>query len=381
MNVALNLLQLSPGRTEGIVTYVRQLAALVPEPMGENRLIILQQPGLDLGSIDTNKIKVICLERPRIILRIIGRGLTLLGLNSPFTFKNRIHSIIDRNKIDIVHYPFSSIPAEDMELNSKIVLSIMDLQHEYLPELFSTKELKSRRAVFLKSAQKADIIISISDYTKKTIVEKFNIPEAKITTIPLAGDTSPTPKNVAGLPNDYMFFPAADWHHKNHMKLLEALGQLKNNGFNGKLVLTGHRSEKAEAIHTKIAKLGLTDDVIDLGSVSFDELAYVFSKAKMLIYPSRFEGFGIPPLEAMSIGLPVACSGTTSLPEIVGDAAEMFNPESVDEIVASILKVWDDKTYRAKLKAAGYKQAAKFSWKRTAEDTYKVYRETYEKNK
>lgn len=381
MKIAINLLQLSPGRTEGVVTYVRELVRLLPNYMEDNELYILQQPGLKFEGIDTSRVNIVRLERPLFIFRAIGRLLAMAGLKFPFSYKNRVQSIIDRNDIDIMHYPLSAIPPEDMELKVKVVLSIMDLQHEYYPELFSAIDLKSRRAIYERSAKRADHIISISGFTSKSIEEKFNITDDKITTVPLAGGLSASPYRVGGLPKDFMLLPAADWHHKNHIKLFDTFKLIKNQGFEGKLVLTGFRSSNATALHEHIKALGLGKDIIDLGPVSFDQLAYIFKQARMLIYPTLFEGFGIPALEAMSVGLPVACSNTTSLPEIVGNAAETFDPESTDEIAAAIMKVWSDEAYRAKLVERGYKQAAKFSWENTAKQTYQVYKDVYEQTK
>lgn len=380
MKVAINISQLSPGRPEGVVTYAKQLIACLSDICSEGELVVIKQRGLDIGKTST-KVKFIEINPPSIIERLSDKLIAASHVYLITPRAKKLAKILKINHIDIIHYPFSTIPPGELKLSAPKVLSIMDLQHEYFPELFSAIDLRNRNELFGQSAICANRIITIANFTKKTIVEKLSIPGSKIDTIHLAGDLSENPKEVPNLPNEYMLFPAADWRHKNHMRLFDALAGLKAQGFKGKLVLTGFRAGNAARLDEHIEELGLKDDVIDLGPVSFDELAYVFGRAKMLIYPTLFEGFGLPALEAMSVGLPVACSNTTSLPEIVGDAAETFNPESVDAIAASIQKVWSDDDYRATLIKRGYKQAAKFSWENTAKQTYEVYRKVYEQTK
>lgn len=372
MKVAINLLQLPPGRVEGVVTYAKKLVENLPPYFKDGELILLRQPGLDLGELDP-KITVLELDPPSFMARAINKLMTMGHLRVTSSHARQLTKTLAKHNVDMVHYLLSTIPATDFSFKVPFVLTFHDMQHEFQPENFSANELIQRRGAFKPSTERADKIIAISNDVARSLTQKFKTPSKKITVIYEAGDISKTPKEVSNLPKEYMFYPAADWKHKNHVRLLEAVAKLNKDGFEAQLVLTGFRSERAAVIQKSINELGIEHLVTDLGPVTSDELAYVYRHAKMLICPSRFEGFGLPPLEAMSIGVPVACSNTTSLPEIVGDAAETFNPDSIDEIVASISKVWNDKTYRAKLIAAGKKQAAKFSWQRMAEETHKVY--------
>lgn len=380
MRVAINLLQLTPGRVEGVVTYAKKLLENLPMYFEEGELVVLRQTGLDLGQLDP-KIVVIELSSPSFLSRAYNKLLAISGLKVTSVAARQLVRILNKHNIDLVHYPLSTIPATDFSLNIPIILSFMDMQHEFQPENFSAAELMHRRTAFKPSAERADKIISISQHATQSLIDKFGIPAEKIETIYLAGDLSNKQKKVDGLPKDYMFYPAADWPHKNHLRLLEVIRKLKDEGFGGKLVLSGFRSDKAAVIHNKIQELQLEDAVVDLGPLSFEELAYVHKHAKMLICPSRFEGFGIPPLEAMSAGTPVACSNTTSLPEVVGDAALTFNPESADEIKMVIEKLWNDKKLREQLIEKGHKQVKKFSWQKMAKETHKVYEAVYEQQK
>lgn len=380
MRVAINLLQLPPGRVEGVVTYAKKLIENLPSYIQDGEVVIIKQPDLDLGLIDA-KIKVIDLGSSSMLSRILNKIMTQTRVRFYTADYYQLLKALKKHNIDIVHYLLSTIPASDFLLKQPIILSFMDMQHEFQPENFSAAELAQRRSIFGPSAKRADKIISISSHATQSLIEKFKIPASKIKTIYLAGDLSKKLQKVPGLPKDYLFYPAADWTHKNHFRLLDAMAKLKNEGFDGHLVLTGFRSGKAAAIHARIKELKLEGAVTDLGPVSFEEMAYLHKHAKMLVCPSRFEGFGIPPIEAMSVGTPVACSNTTSLPEVVGDAAITFDPESVDEIKAAILKVWNDKALRAELIKRGYKQVKKFSWQTMAKQTYDVYKEVYAKTK
>lgn len=380
MKVAINLLQLPPGRVEGVVTYARKLIENLPAYCTDGELIVIRQPGLDLGALDPS-VTVIDVEPPSFSSRAINRFLTMSRLRVMPYGTWKLSRLLKSHDVDMVHYLLSTIPASDFSLKLPIILSFMDMQHEFQPENFSQAELIQRRSTFRPSAERADKIISISQHATQSLIEKFKIPASKITTIYLAGDLSKKLKKVPGLPKEYLFYPAADWTHKNHLRLLDAMAQLKAEGFEGHLVLTGFRSEKAAAIHAHIKKLDIEDQVTDLGPVTFDELAYVHRHAKMLVCPSRFEGFGIPPIEAMSAGTPVACSNTTSLPEVVGEAAITFDPESVKEIKEAIKKLWNDKNLRDELIKRGHKQAKKFSWEIMAQQTYNVYKEVYAKSK
>lgn len=379
--IAIDISQLNPGRTEGVMTYIKKLVGSLQSMCDDRQLFIIAQPNMDLGEIDPNKVQVIDFPAPSSAERVFNKFMSLTRVHWATARTKQLQTILAANNVDIIHYPFSTIPPNDFALKTPIILSIMDVQHEFLPELFAKSQLLTRRASFGPSAKRADYCISISDYTKQSVERLFGLSPDKMVTIPLAGDVSKTPKVPNGLPKKYMYLPAGNWAHKNHQKLFEALTRLKSKGFDGKLVLTGLRSPNQIDLLQLAKDMGVDDLVVDKGQVTFDEVGGIYSQARMLIYPTLFEGFGIPALEAMSIGLPVACSNTTSLPEIVGDAAETFNPDSVDEIASSIQKVWFDDIYRATLTKRGYVQAAKFSWEHTAEQTYNVYKEVYAKVK
>ena len=375
MKVALNLLQLAPGRPEGAATYVRELVAQFDKLSTEDHFFVLVQPGLDLPPLRVKSpVTIIPVAAPR-SLSLAGRAVRKLARKFGAANAKTLDGTLEQHQIDAVHYPFSTIPESDQALKLPVILSVMDLQHEYFPELFSTQDLANRRAAFGPSAKRADAVIAISNYTKQSLVWKIGLPEKKVSVIYLDGDLSTTPDVSLALPKEFMYYPAADWAHKNHLALFEAMKQLKDAGKPCPcLVLTGVVSDRLPKLQIAIHTSGLDDKIVHLGQVTYDQVAGIYARAKLLIYPSQFEGFGIPVLEAMRAGVPVACSNTTSVPEVAGQAAELFDPSDVSAIAQSIDRVWNDPSYARKLVIAGKQQAAKFSWSRCATETLAVYK-------
>jgi len=178
-----------------------------------------------------------------------------------------------------------------------------------------------------------------------------------------------------GLDRPFLYYPAATWPHKNHLSLLEAVRMLKeSHGFDGELVLTGISKGAHRAIMDEIRRMGVEGMVRILGYLPPDELPYVYNLARLMVFPSLFEGFGIPLVEAMASGCPVICSNVTSIPEVVGDAAVLFDPQSPEEIATAIWSVWNDDTELSLMKERGLARSRMFSWEETARKTVEVYR-------
>jgi glycosyltransferase involved in cell wall biosynthesis len=270
---------------------------------------------------------------------------------------------------DIIHVPFQILRHEFRV--APVVVSIMDIQHEYFPEYFGEDELASRRSSYLDSITAADHVIAISNFTKETLVEKLNIDSRKITVVHLSHDASIfhdaiSSSDTLSLPQRYFYYPAATWKHKNHIRLIHAFSKYRKETKDhaAKLVFSGVRKAGSDPIQKRIQKLGLEKQIIWLGHIDRALLPHVYKQALGLVYPSEFEGFGIPLLEAMAVGCPVAASDCTSIPEIAGAAAMYFDPTNVSEIVAAMKILGGSSSKRAKLIAAGLKQAKLFSQKR-----------------
>jgi glycosyltransferase involved in cell wall biosynthesis len=165
------------------------------------------------------------------------------------------------------------------------------------------------------------------------------------------------------------------WPHKNHGNLLKALKILRVLGaFDGRLVLTGIDHHTSAEVTAEIERLGLDDVVKVLGFLPYEELPYLYNLARAMVFPSLFEGFGIPLVEAMACGCPVVCSDRTSVPEVAGTVGVLFDPASPADIAEKILSVWNDEDRLSVLRQRGIARAREFTWEETAWKTLDVYR-------
>lgn len=291
---------------------------------------------------------------------------------------------------DLVHSVCSYIHP-DLEAFPN-VLTMCDLQHVHLPGFFSEEELRTRQHLYERSSRRARHVICISEHTRQDLHRTYGIPLEKMTTvwvIPSRAAWTPLPPGRArallrgmGLePGRFFFFPAHPWAHKNHARLLEALALVaKDLPADVRLVLTGRAFPPDHPARVVLAADGgrLEKRVVHLGYRSSLEIRALYGGALALVFPSLFEGFGMPVAEAMIAGCPVACANTTSLPEIAGDAAALFDPQNVSDIAATLLRLGTDAGLRDELRAAGTRRRGMFSARDAAVKTLSVYRQAFE---
>ncbi|BCW67711.1 hypothetical protein NicSoilB4_24740 [Arthrobacter sp. NicSoilB4] len=261
---------------------------------------------------------------------------------------------------DVFHVPFAvNVPLPSRSVAT--VQTLCDVQHRDLPHLFSRVERLYRRVFYERTARKADAVVTISDFAKRTIVEHLKISPEKIFTAHLAVDADQFTPNLGDREN-FVFYPARGWAHKNHAVLFDAMRLLQDERPELRLVLTGggldHLIDVPENVEVK-------------GLVPFPELIELYRKAKCLVFPSLYEGFGLPPLEAMASGCPVASSTAGSLPEVCGDAAVMFDPHSPRAIADGIIEAI---ARTSELQIKGFQQVEKFTWDKCAEAHEAAYR-------
>jgi glycosyltransferase involved in cell wall biosynthesis len=249
--------------------------------------------------------------------------------------------------LDVVHFPLTvMIPRVD---TPPAVVTVLDLQHEELPAFFSRAERAYRRAVYGWSVRKSRLVVTISEHAARAVVERYGLPEDRVRAIHLGLDHETfTPEDVTREP--FLLYPARAWPHKNHERLFTAFAELRRRHPELRLVLTAYEGATPPG-------------VTSAGHVSRDELVRLYRTAAGLVFPSLYEGFGQPPLEAMACGCPVASSNAAALPEVCGEAARLFDPTSVEEIV---LAVEDILSAPEAWTARGLARASAFSWERTA---------------
>jgi glycosyltransferase involved in cell wall biosynthesis len=255
------------------------------------------------------------------------------------------------------------------------VLIMPDIQHEYRPEFFSARDLDERRRVYTASARQASHICAISEFTRQTLIERLGIAPERITTTHLAADTVFHPGSAArrdhrrvldkhGLKaGEYLLFPGNTWPHKNHEVAFEALRVLREAyGLDPLLVCTGSPKEAHPELLAKIQDAGLGPRVRFLGYCPLHDMPSLYGGAAALIFPSLFEGFGLPLLEAMWCDCPIVCSNVTSLPEIAADAALLADPRSPEALAHALNRVLTEDELRRTLIARGRKRVRDFSW-------------------
>ena len=254
------------------------------------------------------------------------------------------------------------------------------------PNKYSIKKYFMYRALLPRTIKSADKIIAISHHTKNDIIQHFKIPEDKIKVIhlaanknykPLQGDKINKIKQKYDLNCPFILYVGGLAPNKNVKRLIQAFYKLKKQGINHKLILTGVKRWKYKSIFETIEKLNLQKDVIFTGYVPDEDLPALYNAADLFVYPSLYEGFGLPPLEAMACGTPVITSNTSSLPEVVGDAGIMVNPYDVDELANKMYEVLTNDGLGEELSKKGLERAKLFSWKKCAEEHLKVYEEVY----
>lgn len=292
-----------------------------------------------------------------------------------------------RNPVDILHVQFTSPPFSPC----KIVSTIHDLAFEHLPETFKRRSWMQLRLTVRRTAKKAAHIITVSEYSRRDIIETYGIKAERITVTPEAAPPDFGPVDDAkelqrvrqtyGIVGDYILTVGSIQPRKNIDRLIAAYHHLRVNRPTGKLpklVLTGKCAWLYSETLRTIENYRLEESVIVTGYVPHGDLPALYSGALCFVYPSYFEGFGLPPVEAMSCGTPVIVGNRTSLPEVVGSAGILVDPFDIDSIASAIASLIDDPSLRSSLRAKGLARSAEFSWLETARQTLNVYRKVAE---
>jgi glycosyltransferase involved in cell wall biosynthesis len=252
-----------------------------------------------------------------------------------------------------------------------------DLQHLHLPDFFTPREIARRELTYRTFCERASLVVMMTSWGKQDLVARYGVPPEKVAVVPwgsvLSSYPTPSPDDLAtvrremSLPERFLLFPAQTWPHKNHLGLLEALAVLRDrHGLELTTVCPGKHAEHFERIEARARELGLSDSVRFPGFVSPLELRSLYTLATALVFPSLFEGWGLPVSEALWIGLPVACSAIPSLVDMTGDAALTFDPTNPQEIAESIQRIWNDATLRASLAERGKKRSERFTFDHAA---------------
>lgn len=294
------------------------------------------------------------------------------------TSQKEIYNHLD--KIDIFFCPFGSLSPRPLPIPT--VVTLVDIQEVFFPEFFTTHNLLARQYHYQGSTSLADRVVTISDFSKRTIVKHHRLKMNKVKVAHLCADPRFYKAEEIGrrpdckLPEKFVFYPANHWLHKNHDILLRALVWMKEEkGYLVNAVFTGFDQGSGYQIGKKAKEYGLSEQVFQLGYISVEELAYLYTKAQLLVFPSLFEGFGIPLVEAMAAGCPVLAANTTSLPEVGQESVAYFDPSSAGDLGESIVELLEDEQQYNALRSKGRLRARDFSAAKLADDHLHVFKD------
>jgi glycosyltransferase involved in cell wall biosynthesis len=390
--IAVDLTPILPGGENGgakifVLELLSRIADMAPQTQfvlltqasSHKELAILDRPNMKrlmvVGPVVANSIRQSLMGLATRILPHLPARLRIvvsrLGYKLSTTLKRSgSSSLLQDMSVDLLFCPFTA--PTYFELGIPTVCTIYDLQYKTYPEFFAAEDVAHREHTFIEACRRAAAITAISDYSRDSAITHGSLDPERIRTIHLrmAQRMAPGVENGKAVldrlgltPQRYLIYPANFWKHKNHEMLLTAFGIACHEGLPGdiKLVCTGAPGARQEWLMSAARNMNLGDRVFFPGYLTNIELAALMANCTGVMFPSLYEGFGLPVIEAMAAGVPVACSNTTSLPEVAADAAILFDPRIPTQIAQAMLSLVENKALRALLIQAGLQRAAEFS--------------------
>ena len=301
-----------------------------------------------------------------------------IPFNNPFIRIPSLGLATFKDAIDVLHIQYIAPPI----FRGKMVVVIHDLAYLHFPQCFRRFERFRLRHLIPINARMAKYILTVSEYSKNDLVKTLQIPEDKIIVssngldkkFGVHCDEKDKEKILQkyGISGKYILSVGRLDPRKNLLRLINAFKELKKSGkLPHKLVIIGKEDHMSSEIENAVR--GFENEIIKAGYISDEHLPCIYQSADLFVYPTLFEGFGLPVLEAMACGCPVIASNVASIPEVAGDAAVLVDPESTEEIMNAIDKVVNDRDLRSKMIEKGLKQASGFSWETSARITLDTY--------
>ncbi len=294
-----------------------------------------------------------------------------------------------RRPVDLLHVQYTAPPFAPCP----VVATIHDLSFEHLPQTFKRRSRLQLRLTVRRTARTSERVLVPSEHTRRDIIETYNLPPERVSVTPLAAPAHFAPvldeKEVRRvcrrykIEGDYILAVGSIQPRKNLTRLIAAYADLRRARPHAnlpKLALVGKKAWLYAETLRAIEAYGLGDLTVLTGYVAEGDLPALYTGALCFVYPSYFEGFGLPPLEAMQCGAPVIAGNQTSLPEVVSDAGLLVDPFDKDALVSALARLIDDSDLRARLRVKGMERASHFSWRETARLTLKAYEQSYRGN-
>lgn len=342
-----------------------------------------------LASLNTCHDEFVLLQSRQDSTRIVnGHNISQASLWTPshhWAEQTLLRFEIGRLYLDLLHSP-DFIPP--FRRNCKSVITVHDLAFLLYPH-FLTRESARYYGQIDQAVRNTDHIIAVSESTRQDTIKLLGVSERKITVIHEAAnpiyqqmDKAEACRHVSELYNldrDFILFVSTIEPRKNLPALLQAYRKLLDDyKVSEGLALAGSQGWLSEEVYSLIETLNLDEQVRFLGRVPSEHLVHLYNAARLLVHPSFYEGFGLPPLEAMTCGTPTIVSNVSALPEVVGDAAILVDPHDIDGLTVAMWRALTDEELRASLISKGLKRASLFSWERAAKETLAVYRRVVE---
>ena len=346
--VGIALLTLVPGELGGSETYTRGLLAALADVGELDYRVLLPPVAPDVAPQLPHAVATEYRRARTVPERLLAMS---LAAARPGPLRARLQ------EPDVVHYPLTlRLPT----IARPSVVTLHDVQHLDLPQLFPSTERWFRALAWHRSTRGADRVIVMSEFVRERAIAALGLDPGRVRVVPLGLDHAHLQPGAATR-EPFLFYPARRWPHKNHDRLFEAFATVRRERPELRLVLTGGGDFSSVPAGVEVR-----------GRVPWSELVELLRTASALVFPSIYEGFGLPPLEAMACGCPVACSNAGALPEVVGGAARLFDPYDPAAITEAVLEVLAAPEPWVEL---GFERAARFSWAATARGTEQVYRE------
>lgn len=301
-----------------------------------------------------------------------------------FFFDYFIPAELSNNNIDIFHLPQNGIGLSE-NIHCKKIVTIHDLIPYIMPETVGKSYLNKFLREMPYIINNSDAIITVSEWSKRDICRFFSVDSSKVHVTPLATDVKYKPinkeycynylKNKYNIEDDYILYIGGFSPRKNVRGLVSAFSKIYNDlNKKYKLVIVGPLRDEGLNIKNAFANSNIADALVFTGFADENELPILYSGATAFVYPSFYEGFGLPPLESMSCGTPVITSNLSSIPEVVQDAGFLIDPYSEIELMNALLSLLNDSDLQQKLSSLSLKRANEFSWQETARKTLEVYK-------
>jgi glycosyltransferase involved in cell wall biosynthesis len=359
----------------GNETYIRNLIKALAAIDSENRYTIyLAQPD---AAVEWRE--GFARQFPNFRIRLLPKPTPIVRVPVFLAYELR------RRPVDVLHVQYTAPPF----CPAPVVATIHDLAFEHLPETFTRRGSLQLKLTVRRTARRAARIATVSEYSRQDLLRTYGLPPEKVvvtyngveshfTPDPAGPDEAAAIRARFQIGREYLLAVGSLQPRKNLVRLIRTYAKLRAErpGFTPQLVIVGRKLWLADSIFDEVKRQPWADDVILTGYVTDADLPALYRGAAAFVYPSIFEGFGLPPLEAMACGTPVVTSNNSSLPEVTGDAALLVDPYSEDQIADALLQITGDDALRSRLRAAGLEQAKRFTWRDAAARTLQLYRES-----